>query len=65
MARQTKTFTGADGTLFHIAARLYGDATEWIRIAQANGIIDPMIVGTVTLVIPSKPQTQSGGIPQQ
>lgn len=65
MARQSMTFTGADGTLFHVASRLYGDATEWIRIALANGISDPMIVGTVTLTIPDKPQTKSGGIPQQ
>lgn len=65
MARQTLNFTGADGTLFHVAARLYGDATEWIRIAQANGVSDPTIVGTVTLIIPDKPQTPSGGIPNQ
>lgn len=65
MARQTLTFTGADGTLFHVAARLYGDAMEWIRIAQANGVSDPTIIGTITLTIPDKPQTPSGGIPNQ
>lgn len=60
-----KTFTGADGTLFHIAARELGDATEWIRIAQANGISDPRIVGAVTLTIPDPIPTKTGGIPQQ
>jgi hypothetical protein len=60
-----KTFTGADGTLFHIAARELGDATEWIRIAQANGISDPMITGTVRLIIPSRSPIKTGGIPQQ
>jgi nucleoid-associated protein YgaU len=61
----TKTFTGADGTLFHIALNELGDALQWYRIAEANGLSDPMITGTVELVIPEADPTTTGGIPQQ
>lgn len=57
------TYSGADVDLFHIALREYGDATEWVRIAEANGLTDPSIGGTVTLTIPNPSQTKSGGIP--
>lgn len=40
-------------TLFHLAARLYGDARLWRRIAAANGLSDPMVVGLTQLVIPA------------
>ena len=46
------TLTIAGGNLMKIAARLYGDATQWNRIAAANGLWDFIITGTVTLVIP-------------
>ena len=39
-------------TLFHVAAAYLLDATQWNRIAALNGLSDPMIVGTVTLLIP-------------
>ena len=61
---QSITVTGADRTLFHLALRYYGDATEWVRIASANGISDPMISGTMTLTIPDKSAVKTGGIPQ-
>jgi hypothetical protein len=60
-----RTFTGADVSLMHIAARLMGDATLWYTIAQANDLSDYMVTGTVTLVIPTPDPTLSGGIPQQ
>ena len=59
----TKTFTGADRTLFHIAAREYGNALLWAVIASANDLSDPIISGTVQLVIPPKPSTDNGGLP--
>jgi nucleoid-associated protein YgaU len=62
---KVKIYTGADGTLFHIAAREYGDATQWVLIAAANKISDPIISGTVTLTIPDPPPTSTGGIQQQ
>lgn len=61
----TKTFTGADISLMHIAAREMNDALQWYRIAQANGLSDYMITGTVTLIIPTPDSSLSGGIPQQ
>lgn len=60
-----QTFTGADISLMHIAARLMGDPQQWYRIAQANNLSDYMITGTVTLTIPTANATLTGGIPQQ
>lgn len=60
-----KTYTGADISLMHIAAREMGDASQWYRIAEANNLSDYMITGTLTLIIPSPDPTLSGGIPQQ
>ena len=39
-------------TLFHIAASFYGDARLWTRIADANGLSDPIVNGVARLVIP-------------
>ena len=37
-----KTYTVRSGeTLFQIASNLYGDASKWIKIGDANGIKDP------------------------
>ena len=46
------TVTVSDTTLFHVAASVFGDATAWTRIAAVNGLSDPMLNGTVTLVLP-------------
>lgn len=40
------------GDLFLIAAKELGDARQWNRIAAANGLWDPQIVGVMTLTIP-------------
>jgi hypothetical protein len=61
----TKTFTGADRTLYHIAAREYSNALLWYIIAAANGLSDPVITGTMQLVIPPKPPSDNDGVPQQ
>ncbi len=58
-----ETFTGADVSLYHVAARRYGDPLLWILIAEANDMLDPLITGTVQLVIPPKPSSNNGGIP--
>ena len=60
----TQTVTAVGGDLYRIAAQYLGDATQWIRIAQLNGLTDPIISGTVTLLIPSVDPTQTGGLPQ-
>jgi hypothetical protein len=46
------TVTLAGGNLFALAAQYLGDATQWNRIAQMNGLSDFMLTGTVTLKIP-------------
>lgn len=40
------------GTLYGVAAKVYGDATQWQRIAQANGLTDPNLSGIAQLAIP-------------
>lgn len=51
------------GNLFELAAQLYGDATLANIMAQANGLSDPFLSGTVTLTIPPLNTAQSGGKP--
>jgi hypothetical protein len=60
MTVQTVTVVG--GNLFALAALYLNDATQWIRIAQANNIVDPQLVGIATLVIPPIDTTAGGGI---
>jgi len=57
--------TVAGGNLFRIAADQLGDATQWIRIAQLNGLADPIITGLMTLRIPNLDPTAGGGIAPQ
>jgi hypothetical protein len=59
------TLTVAGGNLFQIAAQQLNDATQWIRIAQLNGISDPMLEGVTTLLIPDVDASASGGIAPQ
>jgi hypothetical protein len=51
-----KTITVAGGNLFAIAAQQLGDATQWNRIAQLNGLWDPFFTGVATLQIPPPAQ---------
>ena len=51
------------GNLFAIAAQYLGDATQWIRIAQANGLRDPVLSGVVTLALPPVDPLATGGVP--
>ncbi len=60
---QTKTVAG--GNLFQIAAAELGDATQWLRIAQQNGLSDPMLTGVTTLLIPDPNPSAGGGIAPQ
>lgn len=47
-----RTITVAGANLFQLAAQYLGDATQWNRIAQLNGLSDPVVEGVVTLKIP-------------
>ena len=53
------------GNLFQVAAQQLGDATQWIRIAQANRLSDPMLTGLVALNIPATDPSAGGGIATQ
>jgi nucleoid-associated protein YgaU len=57
-----QVITVAGGNLFQLAAQYLKDATQWIRIAQANGLSDPVITGLQTLVIPPLDASAGGGI---
>lgn len=57
-----RTVTVAGGNLFDLALKYLGDSSQWNRIAQANGLIDPMITGIVTLQVPSINPNAGGGI---
>jgi len=59
------TLVVAGGNLFRIAAEQLGDATQWIRIAQLNGLSDPMLIGVTTLNLPPIDPTAGGGIAAQ
>ena len=39
-------------TLFHVAARVTGDAMQWVAIAELNNLIDPWIDAQKDLLIP-------------
>ena len=60
-----RSVTVAGGNLFQIAAAELGDATQWLRIAQLNGIADPMLSGVVTLLIPDVDPAAGGGVAGQ
>ena len=51
----------AGGTLFAVAAQYLGDATQWNRIAQLNGLLDPIITGVVFLRLPPYDLTAGNG----
>jgi hypothetical protein len=63
-----QTFSG--GNLFQIASYIYGDATMWNFIAQANiealndtnGFINPNLSGIIQLNISPAPTSSNGGI---
>lgn len=60
-----RTIMVTGGNLFQMAAQQLGDATQWIRIAQVNGLSDPMLTGLVILNIPTTDPLAGGGIAAQ
>lgn len=58
----TGSITIFSGNLFEIAARYLGDATQWVRIAQLNGVSDPMISAMTVLRLPPVDASAGGGI---
>lgn len=58
--------------LYALAAQYLQDASQWIRIAQQNGISDPFLTdapvsseGIITLSIPDVNLAATGGVPAQ
>ena len=60
MSAQVVTVAG--GNLFALAAAYLNDATQWIRIAQANQLSDPVLNGINTLIIPPVNAAAGGGV---
>jgi len=56
-----QTITTIGGNLFEIAATQLGSAMQWINIARANDLTDPMLSGQKELVIPSLSSVFSDG----
>jgi hypothetical protein len=55
------------GNLFQLAGQYLQDATQWVRIAQLNGILDPWLSGPLptTLTLPDVDPSAGGGLGQQ
>lgn len=53
--------TVVGGDLFRLALSRLGDATQWNRIAAANGLTDPVITGVQTILIPAQDSSAGGG----
>jgi hypothetical protein len=59
---QTITTTATDA--YKLAAKYLGDATQFIRIMQANGMSDPVVSGPPrAIIIPDPDLTKTGGVP--
>lgn len=59
------TISVTGGNLFAIAAATIGDAMQWINIAQANGLRDPVIHQACQLIIPAASTSYDDGISPQ
>lgn len=63
----TITVSAADVSLYHVAARELGDATQWWRLAQANDLADPDLTwlpNPVSITIPSTDSSLTDGLPE-
>lgn len=67
MATSGKVITigPTDVTLWHIAARYLGDATQANRIMNLNGLTDTWITSTMQITLPAYDLSQGGGVSSQ
>nr|WP_173582862.1 LysM peptidoglycan-binding domain-containing protein [Acetobacter musti] len=49
-------------SLWHVAAKFLGDATQANRIMSLNGLSDTWITSVQTIILPPVDATQTGGI---
>jgi hypothetical protein len=64
-ATDVQIITTIGGNLFAIAAAQLGSALQWINIARANNLTDPMLSGQNELMIPPLSSAFSDGIGPQ
>ena len=57
------SITVAGGDLFRIAAEQLGDARQWWRLAEYNGLQDPVVIGLSLIKVPALNQSLSTGLP--
>lgn len=55
--------TVGGGNLYALAAKQYGDATQWTAIAKANKQTDPQVSSIQTLALPDNPSSTGGVYP--
>jgi hypothetical protein len=60
-----QTIITIGGNLFEIAATQLGSALQWINIARANNLTDPILTGQNEIVIPPFSSVFSDGIGPQ
>jgi hypothetical protein len=60
-----QTISAIGGNLFEIAAVQLGSAVQWINIARANNLSDPMLFGQNQIIIPPFSSAFSDGIGPQ
>jgi hypothetical protein len=58
-AAPTRMVQVSNTTLFHLAAKFFGNALLWPFIAEANGLIDPWIFAQTTIIIPNQVPTST------
>jgi nucleoid-associated protein YgaU len=63
MSGSLRTIQVSGGNLWDIAAQELGNALQASRIAVLNGISDPFLTGTVTLILPPIDSSETGGLP--
>jgi hypothetical protein len=60
-----QTITTIGGNLFEIAAIQLGSALQWINIARANNLANPILSGQNKIIIPPFSSAFSDGIGPQ
>ncbi|NRH24657.1 hypothetical protein A8L51_12780 [Pantoea stewartii] len=57
MSGGIRAVTLSGGNLYQVASEQYGDASQWISIAEVNHLTDPQLSGIHTLKIPTNPKS--------
>ena len=60
-----QTIVMIGGNLFEIAALKLGSALQWINIARANNLTDPILLGQNKIIIPPYSTIFSDGVGPQ